>query len=153
MARNSKIRREHFNYFVDVMTDIEWDLQKPLLERGRVPPLWHEIARDRLPKRKVKVTLGIEEDVVRFFRSMGRGYQVRMNDVLRAWMHGRIADLIEGPDAEDRGRALRLALPAPRFGDSELVERSIVRRKDGTLWHLDEERVVTWEEIEADRRC
>ncbi len=93
--RTSKIKRAHFNYFLDVMTDIEWDLQQPLLARERVPPLWHEIARNRLPKKKGKVTLGIEEDVVKFFRSMGRGYQPKMNDVLRAWMHGRLADLIE----------------------------------------------------------
>lgn len=40
----------------------------------------------------------------------------------------------------------------PRFGDSELVTRSVVRRRDGTLWHLDEEREVIWEEIEAGPR-
>lgn len=149
VTRNSKLKREHYNYFIDVMTDLEWDLAQPLLERGRIPPLWHDIAKARLPKKKVKVTLAVEEDVLKFFRSMGRGYQPRMNDVLRAWMHGRLADLIEGPDAEDRARALRLATSRPRFGDARLSDLGIVRRADGTLWHLNEEREVGWDEIEG----
>jgi uncharacterized protein (DUF4415 family) len=36
--------------------------------------------------RKVRITAGYDEDVARFFRTMGQGYQARMNAVLRAYM-------------------------------------------------------------------
>ena len=40
----------------------------------------------RLPEPKQQITLRIDSDVLRFFRSLGRGYQSRINSVLRRYV-------------------------------------------------------------------
>ena len=43
-----------------------------------------------VPRRKPRVSVRIDDDVVKWFRAPGRGYQTRMNAVLRAYMeHAR----------------------------------------------------------------
>ncbi len=42
-----------------------------------------------MPERKVPVSLRIDRDVVDWFRSHGRGYQSRINAVLRSYMNAR----------------------------------------------------------------
>jgi uncharacterized protein (DUF4415 family) len=37
---------------------------------------------------KLRVTAYFDQEVVEWFRSQGRGYQTRMNAVLRAYMEG-----------------------------------------------------------------
>ena len=138
MPPRTKRQNEHFNYFQDVMRILEWDLHQTVIGHGRVPWAWHQIAKARGARPKVKVTMGIEDDVVKFFRSMGKGYQVRMNDVLRAYMHARIAELIDGPDARDTASALGAEMERPRMGDTVLSRMGIVRNGDGTLVDLEE---------------
>lgn len=136
MAARGKIQREHFRYFTDLMRQIEWDLHKEILDARRIPPAWHEIAKARGPSEKVRVTLRVEADVVRFFRKFGKGYQQRMNDVLAAWMHGRLAALIEGPDAQDILDDID-AFGRPRLGEGDLAAQGLVRRADGTFYDLE----------------
>ncbi len=38
------------------------------------------------PSKKEQITLRLDEDVIDFFRKTGRGYQTRMNNVLRAFV-------------------------------------------------------------------
>jgi len=116
MRKGSKIQKEHLNYFMDVMQQVQWDVHETMLKEGEVPYAWHRIARHRGPRAKTRLTLRVEEDVVKFFRAMGQGYQERMNDVLRAWMHGRIAGVIDGPDAQDAGLNLLKYGGRPRLG-------------------------------------
>jgi uncharacterized protein (DUF4415 family) len=40
----------------------------------------------RMPQKKESLTLRLDHDVVAWFRGMGRGYQTRMNAVLRSYM-------------------------------------------------------------------
>ena len=40
-----------------------------------------------MPKRKVPVSLRLDRDVVDWFKSRGRGYQSRINAVLRSYMN------------------------------------------------------------------
>jgi hypothetical protein len=47
------------------------------------------------------MTTRLDADVVKFFKAMGEGYQPRMNRVLRAFMHYRLAGIIDGPDTTD----------------------------------------------------
>ncbi len=61
--------------------------------------------------------------MVWFLRKMGKGYQEGMNDVLSAWMHGRPAALIEGPDEVD----IFIQIDRPRLGERELVDRGLIR--------------------------
>ena len=61
-----------------------------------IPTDWRrmeKIAPCTTPKKKLTVTL--DQDVVKFYRSLGRGYQGRMNAILRTFMLARISKLIE----------------------------------------------------------
>ncbi|MBE7159074.1 MAG: BrnA antitoxin family protein [Rhodospirillales bacterium] len=46
---------------------------------------------------KLAVSLRLDADVLRFFRGFGAGYQTRINEVLKAFMHAR-----GGPDMPQR---------------------------------------------------
>lgn len=93
--------RENVHYMIDAMRRFEWDAHHHIMIEGRIPPEWHEIARERGRSRKERITTAVEVDVLRFFRSMGKGYQERMNDVLRTFMHARLAGLVDGPETAD----------------------------------------------------
>lgn len=56
---------------------------------------------DRRDAREVPVTIRQDTDVVKFFKTMGTGYQPRVNRVLRCFMHDRLAGVVEGPDTTD----------------------------------------------------
>jgi len=47
-----------------------------------------------------RLTLRLDEDVIKWFRGMGCGYQARMNAVLRYYMVSRRAGLLETPSEE-----------------------------------------------------
>ena len=67
---------------VDAMTDEE-------IDTSEIPPLdeaFFANAEVRLPKPKVPITIRLDDDVLRWFRSMGKGYQTRINAVLRTYM-------------------------------------------------------------------
>ncbi|UWR23166.1 BrnA antitoxin family protein [Sulfitobacter sp. S190] len=133
MPVRSPVKETHRNYFNNLMFQVEWDLHQTVLDEKRIPDEWHRIARDRMPQRKTRITLRVEEDVVKFFRKMGPGYQQRMNDVLATWLHGRLAALIEGPDARDVAAEAFADMSRPRLGDVELLERGLTRDADGVL--------------------
>ncbi len=42
------------------------------------------------PEPKKAISLRIDPDVLDFFKAQGRGYQTRMNAVLRAWMEAQL---------------------------------------------------------------
>ncbi|QUJ75496.1 BrnA antitoxin family protein [Sulfitobacter albidus] len=133
MAVRSPVKQAHRNYFNNLMMQIEWDLHQTLLDEKRIPDDWHKIARGRMPQKKTRITLRVEEDVVKFFRRMGPGYQQRMNDVLAAWMQGRLAALIDGPDARDLDAEAFGSITRPRLGDVELLSRGLARDADGVV--------------------
>jgi uncharacterized protein (DUF4415 family) len=79
------------------------ELEEQLAELGRlklkhrlIPPGWHKVE-SLTPVRplKTKLNLALDADMVKWFRALGRGYQPRMNAVLRAYMHAVIANEIE----------------------------------------------------------
>lgn len=47
---------------------------------------WFATARLLEPDTKVPVTIRLDRDIARFYREYGRGYQTRINKVLRAFM-------------------------------------------------------------------
>ena len=98
--RMTKAQRRHWRLAVDVRRRIETDIHEFLAPHG-VPSEWHAIWEDpdrRAPKR-TRCTVAFDADLVRFFKAMGPGYQVRMNRVLRAFMEMHLSGLIDGPDA------------------------------------------------------
>lgn len=148
MAKRGEVQQKHMNYFIDVMKQIEWDIHNTMLDRGEIPYMWHEIAQTRGRTAKTRITIRIEEDVVKFFRSMGRGYQERMNDVLRAWMHGRLSKVIRGPESAAIQSELDQKEPRPELGDTDLMDRGLVKRDDGTFFQVDQRRYFNAEEVE-----
>ncbi|MCF2872972.1 BrnA antitoxin family protein [Octadecabacter sp. G9-8] len=120
----TKTDRKHWGFGVDAMKMIEHDLMGFLAENRALPRDWDKIWEDqdkRDPKR-VKVTISLDEDVVRFFKGLGPGYQPRINRVLRAFMHFRLAKIIEGPDTMDYilrpDDVLARAHGEPQWGDT-----------------------------------
>ena len=99
----TKRERSETWLMIDAFRKVETDLHHRLLELRTIPSDWdgiHERRRERHPRR-VKVTASFDADVVRFFKGLGPGYQWRMNEVLRAYVHGRMAKIVKGPDTTD----------------------------------------------------
>ncbi|MBF9036556.1 hypothetical protein HKCCE2091_20150 [Rhodobacterales bacterium HKCCE2091] len=92
-APRTRAQREHMTYMVDAMRRFEYDMHETIWLNRRIPEEWFAIAK-RQESAKVKVGFSCDEDVVKWFRSMGPGYQRRMCDVLRAFMHGKLAGVI-----------------------------------------------------------
>ncbi len=101
LSKLTKTQRPHYHYMADAMRRLEHDLHNAIHMTGKIPLGWHEIAKTRSRGRTRRVTLRLEEDVIRFFKSMGEGYGPRMNEVLRVWMHGRLAGVIGGAETTD----------------------------------------------------
>lgn len=72
---------------VDAMSEAELEatIAADPDDPGNDPAFW-ERAELVYPVAKERVTLRLDRDVVAWFRSQGRGYQTRMNAVLRAYM-------------------------------------------------------------------
>ncbi len=108
MPKMTAKQTEYFDYMKTIMSQLEYDIHDHIWLHRRVPPQWSEIATTRYSDKKVRITLCVEANVVKFFKSMGTGYQARMNDVLAAWMYARLAGILRGGDTlpeflEDRG--------------------------------------------------
>lgn len=128
-------RRANYHYMADAMRMLEWDLHSTVLSRMRIPEEWHQIARERGRAPKTRVTLRLDADVVKFFRSMGPDWQARVNRIVAAWMHARLAGLIEGAETMDylkRREAEGLEGRRPEWGDLQ-------REEDAALAGMGEE--------------
>jgi len=55
-----------------------------------VPANWYEGAEAVRPRPKVPVSVRLDADVLEHLRSTGRGWQTRLNAVLRAYMEAKI---------------------------------------------------------------
>ena len=72
---------------VDALTDEE-------IDTSDIPPLDDEFfanAELRLPEPKQAITIRVDKDVLDWFKSQGKGYQTRMNAVLRMYMERQSA--------------------------------------------------------------
>ncbi|MCB2130793.1 MAG: BrnA antitoxin family protein [Rhodobacteraceae bacterium] len=101
MTRQTKSEREKlaaYHGLATTMRGLEEDLRWGLEDSLRLPHAWREIAtRPAIPQKRL-VTIRLDEDVLAFFRAMGRGHLTRINAVLRTFMLARLAGLIPGPD-------------------------------------------------------
>ncbi|MDA0187734.1 MAG: BrnA antitoxin family protein [Proteobacteria bacterium] len=112
-------QREHHYYMVGALRRFEWDMHQRIWLDQRIPQDWHEIA-TRRESPKLQLTLRLDQDVVRWLRSMGPGYQPRMNDVLRAFMHAKLAGLLRGEETiEPFGENWQASQPMPDWRDME----------------------------------
>lgn len=104
LKKQTPRQRAQTSYMMDVMRRLEWDLHNSIEMTGRIPEEWHEIAQKTPRAEKVKVNLRLEGDVVKFFKSMGPDYGPRINDVLKSYMHARLAGVIRGAETIDHYR-------------------------------------------------
>ena len=113
-------QKANYHYMADAMRRLEWDLHHHIEATGRIPREWHDIAKEREPKAKVHLTMRVDEDVLRFFKSMGAGHLPRMNAVLRSYMHARLAGVLKGAETMDFYRKQRDAYDGarPLWGDT-----------------------------------
>ncbi|MEO0342304.1 MAG: BrnA antitoxin family protein [Pseudomonadota bacterium] len=59
------------------------------------PPEWDEIDIEvRDTSKKEKISIRIDEDVLKFFRALGPNYTTRINYVLRTFVMGRLARVL-----------------------------------------------------------
>jgi len=76
---------------VDALTDE--DIDRAIAEDPDAAPVWTEEdwknARVVWPEGKAPVTLRLDKDVIAWFRSRGRGYQTRINAVLRSYVEAQ----------------------------------------------------------------
>lgn len=71
---------------IDAMTEAE--LKQAIADDpdwADIPENWHEQAEAVMPKPKVPVSIRLDADVIEYFRSTGRGWQTRVNAILRAY--------------------------------------------------------------------
>ena len=67
------------------------------------PKGWHSVE-DKYPDRpkRTRITARFDEDVVKFFKRSGAGYQAKMNEVLRMYMFARVSKYVEARGERDR---------------------------------------------------
>ena len=106
--------RAAFTHLSQTLRSLEDDLRWGLQNSARIPADWHRIAAAETPPRKTRLSLRLDEDVVRFFCAMGPGHTTRMNAVLRAFMQARLAHVIKGPEDAAEARALALLMEHSR---------------------------------------
>jgi uncharacterized protein (DUF4415 family) len=119
LKKQTPRQRAQMSYMMDVMRRLEWDLHNSIEMTGRIPEAWHEIATATPRAAKVKVNLRLEAEVVKFFKSMGKGFGPRINDVLKSYLHARLAGVIRGAEtvAHYREREEVHDGPKPAFGE------------------------------------
>lgn len=127
----TKTERTRSALFADALRMIEFDVLNHVARKKVIPEDWHEIARNPTG-RKTRVTIRVDEDVVKYFRAMGPGYQPRINAVLVAWVHGRLARMVGGPDVTD------IVAQGDRLG---------INDRDRPVWG---EMADTWDEQRAE---
>ncbi|MFN0115095.1 MAG: BrnA antitoxin family protein [Paracoccaceae bacterium] len=123
LKQMSARKRAQMTYMMDVAWRIEWDLHNAINERGFIPEAWHEIARATPRGKRRKVTMSIDEDVIRFFREMGIGHLGRMAEVLKTYMHARLAGLVNGAETLNhyKRRETYHAGARPAFGENARI--------------------------------
>ncbi len=84
-AKNSKKGSKTDWDRIDAMTDED-------IDTSDIPPLDEEFfahAQIRMPKPKETVTIRLDSDVVDWFKEQGKGYQTRINAVLRTYIEAK----------------------------------------------------------------
>lgn len=152
-TRAEQTRRANYHYMADAMRRFEWDLHQRILTEGRIPDAWHDIAAERNETTRSRVTIRLDGDVVKFFRQMGPNWQPRLNEVLRSFMHARLAGLLRGAETMDylkRREAEGLDGQKPGWGGVQ-AEYEETLGEDGARMMSDEDGVPMGDERRAAR--
>jgi uncharacterized protein (DUF4415 family) len=90
----------HYNHMATQLRGLEFDLRWGMEGTDRIPAAWADIAMEPYHPLKERLTLRVDEDVLRFFRATGRGYLTQMNKVLRTYMLARLAGVVKGAERD-----------------------------------------------------
>jgi uncharacterized protein (DUF4415 family) len=109
---------------------------------GSLPAIWNDIPLMHPHKPdKVKVTLTLDDDMVKWFRKLGRGYQARINSILRVYWQALLSGQIKAHwDAEAvvlRENSLLESLLAQKIED--IQNREVLEGDDEELAKLEQE--------------
>ena len=111
-----KLQRTAMNEMIGIMSRFEWDMARKTTREGRVPNEWREIWENRSPRR-TRVSVRLDDDVLKFLRSLGPGYGPRLNAIARAFMQARLAGIIEGEDLLETYRERWMGKAKPRIDE------------------------------------
>ncbi len=104
MAGRAKTKEEEMAH-AEFLTLIRKDIRDAdrLLEQIEIVPIeWWSMEQRYPPNReKERVTIRIDKDVLDYFRLHGRGYQGKINEVLRTYVLARIAKVVTAPGETD----------------------------------------------------
>lgn len=112
----TKRERKNISEMIAIMSRFQWDMAYTATRTEKVPEVWRKVWQERSSKKR-KVSLYVDEDVYRLFKSMGAGMGPRMNDVLRAFMFARLAGLLEGEDLVEEARETWMGKPKPSVAE------------------------------------
>ncbi len=98
MTKAEATERAAYHHLAGTLTALEAALNEGLTGGGFVPEDWREVAQAAPQPPRVRLSLRLDEDVVKFVRLMGVNYQGRINQVLRAFMLARLARVVPGPE-------------------------------------------------------
>ena len=99
---------QHYSKLLDEMQDENDRIRRDIVNSELLPSEWLELHK-KVPTHppKCKLTVSLDQNVVDWYRALGRGYQARMNAVLRAYMLSILSKSIEQPGDRDwRGELL-----------------------------------------------
>ena len=102
MPRRSMEEKQHVGQMVSTLEDVQLGISILRRTRDIVPEGWLSVHRETPCKpAKKRITLRMDADVLDWYHSLGRGYQARMNAVLKAYMHSILSKHIEQGDDFD----------------------------------------------------
>ena len=116
----AKLKSRALSELVGLMERFQFDMAYTLTRESYVPSEWEDVWKGRTGKRR-KVSLYVDEDVYRLFKSMGPGMGPRMNIVLGAFVRARVAGLLAGEDLVEESRRKFNGRAKPEV--REVVER------------------------------
>ncbi len=86
-----------YRFFHDQAMQFDYDLRHAIWGRRLLPEEWRRAFEAEPVKGKTRVTLRLDEDLVRFFRAFGPGWQGVLNRVVRAFVKARLAGILDEP--------------------------------------------------------
>ena len=92
MAQLTKTQRIARQALLQNMIQLQRDNWLDISVREEIPDAWHTLEADvDVAEKKEKVTLYLDRSVARFYKTMGKGYQARINRLLATWAQMKIA--------------------------------------------------------------
>ncbi len=101
---------------IAMLERFHWDMAHTATRERHLPDEWREVWQERSSKKR-KVSLYVDDDVYRLFKSMGAGMGPRMNIVLGAFVRARLAGLLEGEDLLEEYRENWMGKPKPNVAE------------------------------------